>query len=326
MFKKKSQHRCSIQGVESPSACPPVWCGLGHRWKPGSKLFQYIYSGFLFSLGLSNYDPVQTTLFNENTLFLLSVEKGNKTGKNLQHLWWSFLDQSQPMSSIVCRAWLSKPSETYVILLYDKISAVTSVNQALTFKKLQVEGLHNSDQWLQYPFKHAKGHQGNSNRPTEFYSGTKTVVYMHNGGHLSKLTPSWIFKRLQNYEKGCQLPLNIQTDTKISQIGQLISLLGQNPILCMKNGGRLEMWAPYWILKWQHDSKIFQQPIKRAKRHQDHLIQPTEFKYVTETDFYMQNSSHPEKMSAIVKFQLTNWECLIRNINWTSPESFKLVP
>ena len=83
----------------------------------------------------------------------------------------------------------------------------------------------------------------------------------------------------------------------------------------MKNGGRLEKWAPYWILKWQHDSKIFQQPIKRAKRHQDHLIQPTEFKYVTKTDFYMQNSSHPEKMSAIVKFQLTNWESLIRNIN-----------
>ena len=170
--------------------------------------------------------------------------------------------------------------------MYDKISAVTSVNQALTFKKLQVEGLHNSDQWLQYPFKHAKGHQDNSNRPTEFYSGTKTVVYMHNGGHLSKLTSSWIFKRLQNHEKGCQLPLNIQTDTKISQIGQLISLLGQNPILCMKNGGRLEKWAPYWILKWQHDSKIFQQPIKRAKRHQDHLIQPTEFKYLTKTDLH----------------------------------------
>ena len=90
---------------------------------------------------------------------------------------------------------------------------------------------------------------------------------------------------------------------------------GTKPILCMKNGGRLEKWAPYWILKWQHDSKIFQQPIKRAKIHQDHLIQPTEFKYVTKTDFYMQISSHPEKMSAIVKFQLTNWESLIRNIN-----------
>ena len=26
----------------------PVWCGVGPEWRPGSKLFQYIYPGVLF--------------------------------------------------------------------------------------------------------------------------------------------------------------------------------------------------------------------------------------------------------------------------------------
>ena len=53
-----------------------------------------------------------------------------------------------------------------------------------TLMKWQVGGLQKYDKWLQYPLKHAKGNPRHSNWPKEFSSGTKTVVYVHNGGHL----------------------------------------------------------------------------------------------------------------------------------------------
>ena len=45
--------------------------------------------------------------------------------------------------------------------------------------------------------------------------------------------------------------------------------------------------VPYWILKWQINSRTFFKQQKHAKRRPDNLIGPTEFNYVTKTDFYM---------------------------------------
>jgi len=67
-----------------------------------------------------------------------------------------------------------------------------------------------------------------------------------------------------------------------------------------KNGGHLEKWAPYWILKKLQNSKPwFQQPMTHAKRHQNHLIRPTQFNSVNKT-------MHLEKMGDILNFQMTN--------------------
>ena len=55
----------------------------------------------------------------------------------------------------------------------------------------------------------------------------------------------------------------------------------------MKNDGHPEKPAPYWILKWQINSRTFFKQQKQAKRRPDNLIGPTEFNYVTKTDFDM---------------------------------------
>ena len=47
-------------------------------------------------------------------------------------------------------------------------------------------------------YKHSKGHQNHSNRPTGFTVRTKIDFYMKNGGHLEKWALSWIFKWLHN--------------------------------------------------------------------------------------------------------------------------------
>ena len=37
-FKYFTRPRCPIPGVKSPSACPPVWCGVGPGWRPDSDI------------------------------------------------------------------------------------------------------------------------------------------------------------------------------------------------------------------------------------------------------------------------------------------------
>ena len=54
-----------IQVCVSPPHVLPF--GVGPGWRPGSKLFQYIFPSILFSLCFCTYDSIQTTLFDADT-------------------------------------------------------------------------------------------------------------------------------------------------------------------------------------------------------------------------------------------------------------------
>ena len=78
--------------------------------------------------------------------------------------------------------------------------------------------------------------------------GPKQLFYIHNGGHLWQSAPSLILNWLHNREKLCQLPLNIQKDTKIIQIDQLNSMLGRKPNFTWKTASILNSGCHIGIL------------------------------------------------------------------------------
>ena len=140
----------------------------------------------------------------------------------------------------------------------DSTHGIGCQGRAPYIEKWQYGGLNNRNQYFQYPLKHAKEHQDHSNWANEIFFCDQNRVYMHNGGHLKQWAPSWIFKWLHNREKWCQLPSNIQRDTRSFQSANWTHCRDENPNFTRRTAVILKIGRYIWILNGyitvRHDS------------------------------------------------------------------------